>query len=98
MPQRISTTGVGETLSVAVGGRTLVAAGGGEPLAVAGGGGASESGGASEVSHLALPCSQKLIDKKPTANSAAFFNRILQSASMATDDRKGQQAPLDALS
>jgi hypothetical protein len=70
-------------LGVARGGQTLllVVAGGGEPLSIAGGG-ASESGGASEVSHLALPCSQKLTDKKPTANNATFFNRILQSASI----------------
>jgi hypothetical protein len=60
----------------------LVVGGGGEPLSIAGGGGASESGGASELSHLALPCSQKLTDKKPRANNAAFFNRILQSASI----------------
>jgi hypothetical protein len=73
----------GDTSGVAIGGQTLLlVAGGAEPLSVNGGGGASESGGASEVWHLALLCNQKLTDKKPRANSAAFFIRILQTASI----------------
>jgi hypothetical protein len=70
-----------ELLAVAIGGQTLLmVAGGAEPLSV-NGGGASESGGESEVWHLALSCNQKLTDKKPRANSAAFFIRILQTTS-----------------
>lgn len=52
----------------------------GEPWSVTASGGASESGGPTEPWHRAPPCSQRLT-KKVTANNAAFFNRILQSAS-----------------
>jgi hypothetical protein len=73
----------GDTLGVAIDGQTLlVVAGGAEPLSVNGGGGTSESGGASDVWHLALSSNQKLTDKKPKANSAAFFIRILETASI----------------
>jgi hypothetical protein len=54
----------------------MMTAGGGAVSSGAGAGRASESGGASEVWHLALSCSQKLMDKSPRANSAAFFIRI----------------------
>jgi hypothetical protein len=67
-------------LDVAVdGGRSSVAV---EPLSGNGAGLASESAGASEVWHRALSCSQKLSDTNPTANTAAFFFRILQIASI----------------
>jgi hypothetical protein len=51
-------------------------AGGGAPSSGDGAGRASESGGASDVWHLALSCSQKLTDKNPMPNRAAFFIRI----------------------
>jgi hypothetical protein len=57
-------------------------AGGGAPSSGDGAGRASESGGASEVWHLALSFSQKLTDKNPMANNAAFFVRILVTASI----------------
>ena len=67
--------------SVAVDGKIpWVLAAGTEPLSGDAAGLASESGGASEVWHRALSCSQKLTDRTPMANSAAFFFRILQIA------------------
>ena len=51
-------------------------AGGGAVSSGDGAGRASESGGAREVWHLALSGSQKLTDKHPMANNAAFFIRI----------------------
>jgi hypothetical protein len=47
-----------------------------------GAGRASESGGATEVWHLALSSSQKLTDKHPMAISAAFFIRIPENRSI----------------
>jgi hypothetical protein len=57
-------------------------AGGGALSSGEGAGRASESGGASEVWHLALSGSQKLTDKTPMANSAALFIRIPKNRSI----------------
>jgi hypothetical protein len=55
----------------------MTAGGGGTASSGDAAGRASESGGASEVWHLALSGSPKLTDKNPMANSAAaFFIRI----------------------
>src|SRR5438552_4476662 len=66
----------GGVSSASVGGEARMTAGGGAPSSGDGAGRASESGGASEVWHLALSCSQKLKDKSPMASNAAFFMRI----------------------
>jgi hypothetical protein len=63
----------GGASSVAVGGEAMMTAGGGARSSGDGAGRASESGGESEVWHLARSSSQKLTDKSPMANSAAFF-------------------------
>src|SRR4051812_4495784 len=69
-----------ERLAVAAGGSSSFGEarmmGGGPLSSGAGAGRASESGGASEVWHLALSSSQKLADKNPRTNSAALFIRI----------------------
>jgi hypothetical protein len=65
----------GGASSVAVG-EARMTAGGDASTSGDGIGRASERGGASEVWHLAPSSSQKLTDKNPMANSAAFFIRI----------------------
>jgi hypothetical protein len=57
-------------------------AGGDASTSGVGAGRASESGGASDVWHLALSSSQKLADKHPMAISAAFFMRIPENRSI----------------
>ena len=69
----------GGASSVAVGGEARMTAGGNASTSGDGVGRVSESGGASEVWHLALSSSQKWIDKIPMANSAAFFIRIREN-------------------
>jgi hypothetical protein len=59
----------------------LLVAGGGVSSCDKGVGMASESGGASEVWHLALS-RKKLTDIGPMTNSAMFFVRILQTVSI----------------
>jgi hypothetical protein len=71
--ERLAVALGGGASSVAIGGEARMMAGGGAPSSGDGAGRANESGGASEVWHLALSCSQKLTDKTPMANSAAFF-------------------------
>lgn len=71
--------GGGDALGTAIGGQTLlVVAEGAAPCSVDGG--ASESGGATEVWPLALPCKQAPADRKPRAKSVALFIGVLQTA------------------
>ncbi|QQN63715.1 hypothetical protein JIR23_30120 [Bradyrhizobium diazoefficiens] len=74
-----ATRGGGDALGTATGGHALlVVAGGASPCSLDGG--ASESGGATEVWPLALPCNQTPADRKPRAKSVALFIDVLQTA------------------
>ena len=77
---RLAVARGGGASSVVVGGVAMMTGGGGGTSSCLGAGRASESGGASEVWHLALSVSPRLIDKNPMANSAAFFIRIGKTA------------------
>ena len=76
----------GGASSVAVGGVAIMTGGGGGTSSCVGAGRASESGGASEVWHLALSSEPRLTDKIPMAISAALFSRIGKTARSEISD------------